>query len=103
MTPARQQVYEAALKDLKDPIKLKSLADEFTKEGCTKEADMLRKRAALRDLPPAAQKARRQVFKAAVKSTNVHGVEAVAAAVEGEGATGAAEALRIHAAALKSL
>ncbi len=103
MTPARQQVYEAALKDLKDPVKLKSLADEFDKEGCAKEANMLRKRANLRELPLAQQKARRQVFKTAIKSTNINGVEAVASAFEGEGATGAAEALRIHAAALKSL
>lgn len=103
MTPERQKIYEAALKDLKDPAKLKVLADSFAKEGCIQQANMLYKRAGLRELPPEVHKARKQVFKAAQKSTNPQGVEAVATAFEGEGATGAAEALRIHAAALRSL
>ncbi len=103
MTPERQKVYEAALKDLRDSAKLRTLAEAFEKEGLAKEADMLRKRAALYELPKETQVARRQVFKAALKSPNVHGVEAVADAFEGEGATGAAEALRIHAAALRSV
>jgi len=103
MTPDRQKIYEAALKDLKDVPKLQALADVFQKEGCVKEADMLRKRAALYSLPKETQVARRKVFKLALKSPNVHGVEAVADAFEGEGATGAAEALRIHASALRSV
>lgn len=103
MTPEREKIYEAALKDLKDPQKLKVLADSFAQEGCIKEANMLYKRAGLRELPPEVHKARKQVYKAAKKSTDPVAVDKVATAFEGEGATGAAEALRIHAAALRSL
>ena len=41
----RKQVYEKAIVELKDPAKLRTLADAYEKEGLKKSADMLRARA----------------------------------------------------------
>lgn len=97
MTPERRQVYDSALKTLKDPVKLRLLADAFEKEGFLAAATMLRKRAALRELPNEVKSERRSLFKKAMASTNPETVRELAAAFEGEGATGAAETLRKYA------
>lgn len=97
MSPERVQVYESALKTLKDPVKLRLLADAFEKEGFNVAATILRKRAALRELPPNIKTERRVVYKKAMASSNPEAVRELAAAFEGEGATGAAETLRKYA------
>jgi hypothetical protein len=97
MTPKRKRIYEQALKHLKDPVKLRKLADAFDKAGCKAEATMLRKRAALRELPKSVQKARKAVMKKALASNNPAAIRKVAAKFEEEGATGAAARLRQHA------
>jgi len=103
MTPERKKIYEEALKSLKDPVKLEELALGFEKGGCPKQAELLRKRAKLRTLPKDVQKGRKEALKAGYNSTDPKAVETLAAAFEGEGATGAAEGLRVHASALRTL
>lgn len=100
MTPERKRIYEAALQTLKDPEKLRKLADEFETQGLKKEASLLRKRAEIRELPEDLKKARRQAFKAAMASKNQPAVLKLAEAYDAEGATGAAAALRAYAAGL---
>jgi hypothetical protein len=97
MTPERQKIFEAALSNLKDPIALRKLADEFEKAGLKSQAELLRKRAALRELPPETKVKRREAFRAGMASVSKSGVESLANAFAKEGATGAATALRNYA------
>lgn len=103
MTPERIKVYEQALSSLKDPSKLRVLADEFEKAGCVKEAEHLRKRAALRELSPAEKKVNQNRYRAAMaamKSSQIHGE---ADYFEAIGADGAAKNLRMKAQALRAV
>jgi hypothetical protein len=100
MTAERRKVYEAALCTLKEPAKLRQLADAFEAEDCLAEARLLRQRASLRELPLEIKAQRRAVFSRAINSSNVDGILQVASAFAGEGATGAATHLRRHAASL---
>ena len=100
MTAERRKVYEAALCTLKEPAKLRQLADAFEAEDCLAEARLLRQRASLRELPLEIKAQRRAVFSRAINSSNVEGILKVASAFAGEGATGAATHLRRHAASL---
>jgi hypothetical protein len=79
LTPARKQVYTEALKSLKDPAKLKVLADEFEKEGLHHEASMLRKRAALRAKPEVLKAEHAEAFRKGMASTNPEAVKKLAA------------------------
>lgn len=101
MNPDREKVYQEAMKNLRDGTKLRTLADAFDKEGLTQEADMLRKRAALREQPEPVKKARREAFKKAMGSTDKTGVLKMSEEYKNLGATGAAEALRVYAETLK--
>ena len=101
MTPERKQIFETALRTLKDPEKLRCLADAYEKEGLKNEAGMLRKRALLREMPSDVRAKRQQAFGAAMRSKDPAKVEAVAAAFQKEGATGAAANLRKYAAGLR--
>lgn len=100
MTPARQKVYDQALTNLKDPVKLRKLAAAYHKEGLTEQGTMLQKRARLRELPADVKEGRRAAFKKGMTLTNAASVEKLAATFEKEGATGAATALRAYAAKL---
>jgi len=102
MTPERQKVYEAALASLKDPDALRKLADAFQKEGLAPQAELLRKRAALRELPAEVKTQRRDALRKGLQSKNVEGVEKLAAAFAKEGASGAAASLKQYAAGLKA-
>jgi len=102
MTPERQVIYDTALRTLKDPDKLRELACAYRKEGLPVQAEMLEKRAALRELPQEIKEARRAAFKKAKECTDPTKVEVVASAFEHEGATGAAQSLRDYAAGLKA-
>jgi hypothetical protein len=101
MTPARKKIYETALRTLKDPEKLRTLAKAFDKEGLKDEAIMLRKRALLREMPPDIRAKRQEVFSRAMASKNPAKVENVAQAFHKEGAVGAAANLRKYAAGLR--
>lgn len=96
----RQVIYETALNTVKDPAKLRSLAEVYRGQGLTAEADMLAKRAALQELPEETKEARREVFRKAMASTNVDAILTLAAAYDSEGCTGAAQNLRKYAAGL---
>lgn len=100
MTPERQAIYDEAMVSLADPKGLRDLAEAFQKEGLAYEADMLRKRAALREMPDDVKEKRREVFQEALKSENKEGIAAVANAFESEGAIGAAQKLREYLAGL---
>jgi hypothetical protein len=103
MSPDRAKIYNEAMRSMADPAKLRSLADTFAKEGLTKPAEMLRKRAALREAPDSLKAARRTVFKKAMNSDNPDGILAVAKAHEDLGATGAADALRAQAEVVRAV
>lgn len=93
LTPERQVVYETAMNQVAEAEKLRALADVYDKQGLHGHAEMLRKRANLRELPKDLKEARREVFRKAMASKNKEAVRQVAEAFLNEGATGAAEAL----------
>lgn len=103
MTPERIKVYEQALATLKDQKKLRVLADEFEKAGCVREAEHLRKRAALRDRSPAEKKVDNDRYKRAMSDTNSARVLKEVDYFESIGADGAAKNLRTKADALKAV
>ena len=101
MTPERKIVLEQALRELKDPVGLRKLADSFRVQGLTAEADLLEKRAKLRELPQHVKDARRAVFRKAMTAKNPEAVETVANAFMAEGATNAAYKLFEYAKGLR--
>lgn len=101
LTPERQVIYEQALKS-KDVKVLRTMADAFEKEGLKPQAELLRKRANLRELPEETKKARREAFDKGMKSSDVVGIRKLADAFESEGATGAADTLRRYATGLEA-
>lgn len=101
MTPQRQVVYDAALKTIDDPNQMRSLAKAFREQGLAPQADILEKRAKLKELPVDVKAARREVFHKAMASQNPDAVEAVAASFEGEAAHGVAHKLRTYARGLR--
>lgn len=94
MTPERKKVFEAAIKNLEDPKKLRSLAATFDKEGLKAAGDELRKRAKLREMPPKKKEQRRDAYRKGMSSSNPEAVNKLAAAFQKEGAYGAAQNLR---------
>lgn len=96
----RQFVYEQALNTVKDPDALRKMAKAYADAGLIAEANMLEKRAALQELPPAVKEARREAFRKGMECKDAAKVYALADAYESQGCTGAAEHLRNHAASL---
>jgi hypothetical protein len=101
-TPERKAVYETALNELTDPVALRKLADAFDKEGLKAQADMLRKRAALQELPDDVKAGRQAVFRQGMASTNIPEILKLADDFEKQGSPVAAADLRKHAAGLKA-
>lgn len=97
MTPERQVILDTALNSTSDPDKLRALAKVFREEGLPAQADLLEKRAKLRELPSDVKEARKAAFRAGMASKNPVAVRALADEFEREGATGAAAALRTYA------
>jgi len=97
MTPQREEVYRNALEKLKDPEKMRALANEFTKFGLKAEASMLRRRAAWRGRSPELRQQHEDIFQRALASSNIDGILRVAAIFEEETATLKAARLRQHA------
>ena len=102
MTPERKIVYDTAMAQVKEPEKLRALADAFEKEGLLAEAEMLRKRAGLRELPADVKEDRKDAFRRGMSSLDPAAVLNLANAFDKEGATGAADALRKYAATLQA-
>lgn len=97
MTGKRRQIYESALVTLKQPEKLRALAAAFEGEGFIAEADLLKKRAAIKELPKSKREERRAVFRKAIQSSNIPAIRAVANEFRAAGCTGAAANLYQHA------
>jgi len=97
MTQQERLTYESALaKDNPPPSAdyYRGLANKFDDRGFTYEASILRKRAAVRDLPADQQAALAQAFKKGLSSKDPVEVRALANAYEAEGFFGNASALR---------
>lgn len=93
MTEKQRAIYEAALANIKEPGKFRQLADEYDKAGFRYEAGILRKRAAVRELPASIKAARKTIFKETLASKDPEHVREVASAFAGEGCFGAARDL----------
>jgi len=103
MTPERRKIYEQALASLKDPKKLRTLADEFEKGGCVAEAEHLRRRAKLRERSPEEAKADRLRYREAMKSKDASHVGREASYFSQIGADASAANLRTRMTALKAV
>jgi hypothetical protein len=101
MTPTRERIYHEALNSLRGPSDLRSLAVAFLSEGLHEQAELLKKRAAIKELPETTRLKRRQVLKAALGWRNPDNVNALAKAFDDVGANGAAALLRRYAAGLQ--
>jgi hypothetical protein len=101
----REVIYLTAMRCLDDPGKLRALADKMASLGLTAPkhtglddwADMLRKRAALKELPDAVKAQRKAAFQKGMKSANKAGVLKLADMFRHTGAFGAADKLESHA------
>jgi len=103
-TPERRAVFDKAMNTVDaTPSYLRQLADAFDKEGLAKQAKLLRQRAALKEAPPEVKARRREVFVKAMQSVDPDAILAVARAHEKIGATGAAEALKEQAEAVRAV
>ncbi len=102
MTAERKVAYECLLRDMKDPIGLRTMADVFEAEGLKNEANTLRKRAVLRELPKEVKIARRQAFRKGMASKNPDAVETLAQAFYKEGCAAASAKLFAYAKGLRA-
>jgi hypothetical protein len=100
LTPAREKIFNTAMNNLKEPEKLTKLSQAYQQQGLTEQATALAKRAKLRALPKDVKAARRAIFKKTLTLKNPAQVKKIASAFQGEGCTGAAEALNQYAAGL---
>jgi len=100
LTPQRQQVFEQAMQGKRDPAELRDLARAFRAQGLPGPAELLEKRAKLRELSPELTLQRRAAFKKAMTSQDPAAVNHMADLFEREGALGAAAKLRQYAAGL---
>jgi hypothetical protein len=96
MTPERKALYEAALLSLKDPQKLRELADVYESEHLEEEAVVLRKRAHLRELPADIQAQRRDAFRLGMSCKDPQKVRELADAFSSEACFSAATNLRLY-------
>ena len=102
MTAKRRIIYQRAMEKISEPSELRTLADAFEKEGLSAEALMLRKRAALRELPESTQALRRKHFRQAMASDNLEMIQRLSQAFASVGSVDAAKALADHAEAVKA-
>jgi hypothetical protein len=96
-TPEHEEMYQAALEDLKGEAgvaKLREIAAQCEKNGHHVKAFALRRRADLRDTPAKVKKERHEVFRRAMRSTNIEAMLKVAAGFESITATQAASEIR---------
>ena len=102
LTAERKAIFQAALETVEDSGKLRELADVFQAEGLTAQAELLKKRANLRELPETIKRARHEAFLQAMAAKDPAKVDNIASLFENEGAIGASNALRGYAAGLRA-
>ena len=97
----RAIVYDTLINHEKNPEVLRRFSAAFQEAGCEAEADLLMKRALLREQTPEQKRARQEAYRKGMASTNPDAIRALAAEFEKIGATGAAASLRDAAQALE--
>lgn len=102
MTAERKLIFDQLVNTPQDPKLLREMADVYERNGLKTQADLLRKRATLRELPAEKKDQYKQIFRDAMSDKDPKAVEAVAAAFEKQGATGNAAALRSYAQSLRT-
>src|SRR5688572_14057941 len=100
LTPIRERIYLEALNSLRAASDLRHLASAFRGESLFEEADLLDKRAAIKELPEHIRHARRAVVKEAMTWRDPDKVNRLAKAFDDVGANGSAALLRRYAAGL---
>jgi hypothetical protein len=102
-TNFRKVSFATALDELKDTDKLRELADSYERSGLPHEADLLRKRAALRERPRAVQEQHKNIFRQGLNCADPIKVRDLANRFRALGATGMAKELDAHADGLEAL
>lgn len=102
LTPDRELIYSRAINNLQDPEKLRKLAAGFREQGLKPQAEMLEKRAGLRELPRDVKAKRRETFKKLMQSDDIKKILEAAQVFEEQSATGSALRLRERATALQA-
>jgi hypothetical protein len=102
LTPRRKLIYKRAMETVSDPDEIRTLAKAFEEEGLRGQAEMLRKRAKLRELPLSKQETRRIAFRKSMACDDPDVILKMALAFQDEGALDAAKALRDHAEAVQA-
>jgi hypothetical protein len=102
LTPRRQLMFQRAMESVKDPVELRRLGDAFAGESLPEHAQLLYKRAGLRELPEDIKAKRRMIFRKAMCSDNVQAIRGVALAFAREGAIDAGKVLKEHADAVEA-
>lgn len=104
MTPERDKLYRQCLNgQVRDTAQLREIADQFQKWRLFPQAQLLRQRADLRDLPAEEKVKRRAIFRKGMNSKNKHAVLRLADAFDSQGASSAAHKLRLYASGLPDL
>ncbi len=104
MTPEKDKLYRRCLSGhVRDSGELRRIADEFQKARLFPQAQLLRQRADLRDLPKEEKERRRAIFRKGMASKNKHAVLKLADAFDGQGCTSAAHKLRLYGSGLPDL
>lgn len=100
MTERRDAIYRKCLRGEVSVEDMRAIANAFEKTRCYPQACMLRKRIALKELPPEGQERMREHFEKGMASKNGPGVLYLAQTFDDCGATRSAAKLRRHAQAL---
>jgi len=106
LTEKRKETFERAMVSSNDDMpsdRLYRLADEFQRVGLKEQTNLLRKRAALRDMSPEEKKRNSEILQRAFTSKNLEAIEKVAKAFEEKGAVGAAASLRKYSSGISNL
>ncbi len=100
MTDKKQELFNHGMSKVFNPAQIRKLATQFRQWGLHAQAELLSKRACVRELPEDVRKARRKAYHQAASSKDKVAVLKIAAAFEAEGCIGAAADLRKYAAGL---
>lgn len=98
-----QLVFEHTIENVRDPVKLRAMAQAFRLKGKTYQADVLEKRAGHASLPADVKNARKRAYKKAMQSLIPDAVRQIADAYEKEGCVGAARNLREYGSSLQAI